>query len=303
MNDFYPLDYNHTDISDYVAPHLAYLIPSNEPSATPPVKPIINTIYTKNLTGNTFLKNNNYKDTSWKHWIIVQIYPHLKSAGVLVYNKERTIKNQLDSNALVIPKAVLFNGKVFPIKFINNGAFYKYRGTKLSLPDSIEFIGARAFYKSNISNLVLPPNIRYIGSRCFEASSISKVLFENPSKHISRRKFYQQEYNTFVTLIGRYYNVINYSIIKHSLLLGAGVFFNCRSLKTVVLPKSLYYLPDDMFNGCSRLSNIISQNNAIKYIFENAFFNCPKKLTNSLPTLFKNCTISYIHNSCHHFFK
>jgi len=74
--------------------------------------------------------------------------------------------------------------------------------------------------------------------------------------------------------------------------IGKGAFYNCRSLKAIVIPETVKSIENDAFNGCGNLRTIICKNPIPISIGENAFnFSIYNKCELLVPD--KNSVASY----------
>ena len=116
--------------------------------------------------------------------------------------------------------------------------------TTLTLPASISRIDDGAFIGSSITSVAIPASVSEIGDHAFAGSAI--ISAEIPT--------------TVVTV-------------------GSGLFSDCNSLETVVLPFGV--VPEKCFSGCSRLANVTVPNTT--EIEAQAFLGCKSLTSIALP--------------------
>lgn len=89
------------------------------------------------------------------------IYKHSKFAGATRYHY---------SGDIIIPPSITYNGKNYPVTFIDEGAFLSCTGLKsVVMPNTIKMIQKRAFNGcSSLTSLTLPDGLVTIGSQAFD---------------------------------------------------------------------------------------------------------------------------------------
>lgn len=123
-------------------------------------------------------------------------------------------------------------------------------GSKLTVVED------HAFFKSKIKNIVLPAGVVSIGDSAFAScTELESVAFADGSK------------------------------LNH---IGEGVFKNCHSLKSAVLPSSVREIPSQAFGNCYSLYEF-GVSEGCRYISERAFENCYV-----LASLTLSSTVEYI---------
>ncbi len=190
-----------------------------------------------------------------------------------------------------------------PIRIIKKYAFNTLSSLKeLSLPNSIKVLEKYSVFKcNNLIKLELP----FIGrtdkdednnylSYTFGASSftMNNDYIPNSLKEITiiRGDILDN------SLAGCEF-IEEIEVLDYINLIGKSAFQNCKSLKTIILPKSLKRLNDNTFSGCNSLENI-NLPSSIIYIGKNAFANCsslaeiqmPDNITTLNESAFKGCS-------------
>lgn len=72
-----------------------------------------------------------------------------------------------NSNKLIIPQNIIYNGVVFQVNSIKEAAFYNNGLQSVVLPNTIISIGANAFNTNYISSIVLPSSLLFLGNNAF----------------------------------------------------------------------------------------------------------------------------------------
>jgi len=168
------------------------------------------------------------------------------SDGVL-YDKAKTI-------VYCFPAGLSAEGYTLPntVRFIENGAFYGFTGTKLILPEGLETIGDSAFYESALTELAIPASVTFIGDSAFcKSAALKTVTYARNAKLNSIGK------NAFASC-----GALEYAILPDGVeAIGAGAFEHCTKLAEVLLPAALTEIPDTAFRNCSSLSKVTIQQN------------------------------------------
>lgn len=159
--------------------------------------------------------------------------------------------------------------------------------SEISLPESLKKIGASAFYRSNIKgNLSLPHNLETIGERAFYNCSnlTGSLIVPEKITVLPDYAFYLSGFNGTLTLpdglqdIGA--DAFNCCPLKGELSIpetvkniGRSAFAN-TTFTNVKLPSDLISLGERTFNGCWRLSGIITIPKNILAVPSGAFEDC-----------------------------
>ena len=107
---------------------------------------------------------------------------------------------------------------------IKSSAFQNYKGTSLSVPDTIVSIKDNAFNGcENIVSFSIPDGITLIPEFCFKNC----------------------------------YSLTEVSVPSTITEIGASAFENCRNLESISLPEGLLSIDSGVFRGCSSLSSVV----------------------------------------------
>ena len=160
-----------------------------------------------------------------------------------------TYKTDSEVEVIIIPENI--NG-VTPTK-IADYAFKQWTYiTKVVLPSTIDSIGDQAFYEcTNLRQCALSDNITAIGSAAFYGCSNLSVNIPNRITSIGFEAFRKSK--------------ILEAILPETLTtMGNNVFYECKSLTTVVIPSTITTIPMNTFNGCNKLKNVTINGNITK---------------------------------------
>lgn len=163
-------------------------------------------------------------------------------------------------------KKVVFKGDV---ETIGKHAFSACgKLTKINLPDSVQEIGREAFVHSGLRSLTVPASCRRITLYAFSSCPLKYVTFRE----------------------------VNHN---HMIILGEGVFQNCKSLKKVTFPANAKQISmrDDVFKGDAAL-RVVLNTKVVRELGANAFADCAalesftlsSKLKSVHPAAFSGCS-------------
>lgn len=160
-----------------------------------------------------------------------------------------TYKNDSNVTVIIIPEKI--NG-VTTTK-IADYAFNQWTNiTKVVLPPTINSIGKNAFTGcTNLSQCTLSDNITTIGYEAFYGCSNLSVNIPNRISSIDSFAFRESK--------------ILEAILPETLMtMGNGVFYDCESLTTAVVPSTITMIPMNTFNGCNILKGVTINGNITK---------------------------------------
>ena len=185
------------------------------------------------------------------------------------------------------PKSVDLRGG---IRGIADRAFYSSCGLleSITIPDGVKWIGREAFAScQSLKEVVLPDSVQ----------NIEEALFE--SCYRLQRAVLPRMINTFYSATFRDCYLLESISMPESVAVwvGASLFENCRSLKTVSLPNNISKIEQKMFKGCSQLESIIVPE-GVKRIGNEAYCGCaalknivfPRSVTKLGDDIFKGCS-------------
>jgi len=145
--------------------------------------------------------------------------------------------------------------------------------TRVVLPDSLERIGGYAFFEcSSLASIRVGDGIRHIGREAFWGTN-----YYNTSSNWKYDFLYLDNY-----LIGANTRLKTVTVKDGTLCMADGVFFDCRSITTVVLPDSLVGI-GAAFEYCQSLKSV-TLGEGIAHIGDYAFYNCVNLSSITLPS-------------------
>ena len=174
------------------------------------------------------------------------------------------------SNPLSFSADLYLNGKLVTDMVIPNGvtsisncAFNKYKKLKtVKIPDSVITIYGMAFNGcKNLTKVEMSKNLEKIGTKAFwNCKSLKEIKLYNKLKRIGSYAF-----------VG---NAISSIVIPDSVtLIGLNAFYNCDSLRKVVLSSGLTELSYNAFESCDNLKSVVIYD-GLKTICDAAFKDC-----------------------------
>lgn len=193
-------------------------------------------------------------------------------------------------------------------KTIGRYAFNKCKSLrKVDMGNNVRFIEDRAFAEcEKLKDVVLPTGMTSIGSYSFYGSGIKEVTIGQSIDYIGYNAFQASD------LVSVDLNFDNEAD------LGSGIFSNCDSLESVTLQEGIEYIPNNMFEGCTKLAEInipttviniqayafsntgiteIKIKDGIKFINTGAFRNC-KKLKKAVISIVPETWYSEMFSGC-----
>ncbi len=136
--------------------------------------------------------------------------------------------------------------------------------TSIVLADGITTMGDRVFENCRALASVVLPSVEELGSQTFlGANSLTDVEFGDGAKTMGSETFRE-------TPIVE----IDFSNVASSLFttVGAGAFYGCEKLTTVILPNNVTIVEDGAFSGCTSLKTV-SNLSGITYFGRQSFYN------------------------------
>ena len=165
------------------------------------------------------------------------------------------------------------------VKIIGKQAFEDAYVQEVILPAGLENIEDEAFKNSTIVKIDLT-NVKAMGNRVFEFSALREVTYSKYLTYIPEMCFRGSELAAFeipkqVTVLKDCcFESTNLKTIDLSGItdLGDGIFFDCFSLREIILPKTITEIPVDFCYKCQCLEKIDLSH--IKFIGRSAFSGC-----------------------------
>ena len=176
-------------------------------------------------------------------------------------NSYKEYSNEYSGN-VTIPEMVNFNGEVYSVTSIGDGAFYDCNNlTSVTIPNSVTSIGLEAFFNcSALTSITIPENVSDIGKFAFSGcTSLTSLTIPNS-----------------VTVIYSY------------------AFQNCTGLTSVEIPSSVTEIGPYIFTHCVNLTSIVVANDNPIYDSRD---NCNAIIETATNTMVVGCSATQIPNS------
>lgn len=165
------------------------------------------------------------------------------------------------------------------VRVISKQAFKDVCVKKVILPAGLESIADEAFRKSTLRKIDLT-NVKAMGDRVFEFSELREVTYSKHMTYVPEMCFKGSKLAAFeipkqVTALktGCFENT-NLKTIDLSgiITLDDGIFFNCLSLREIILPETITKIPVDFCQRCQCLEKINLSH--VQFIGMCAFSGC-----------------------------
>lgn len=165
------------------------------------------------------------------------------------------------------------------VRVISKQAFEGVCVKEVILPTGLESIEDEAFRKSTLEKIDLT-NVKSLGDRAFEFSELREVTYSKYMTYVPEMCFKDSKLAAFeipkqVTALktGCFENT-NLKTINLSgiITLDNGIFFNCLSLREIILPKTITKIPVDFCQRCQCLEKINLSH--VQFIGMCAFSGC-----------------------------
>ena len=207
------------------------------------------------------------------------------------------------TGSVVIPESVSYNGKVYSITSIGDGAFSDCSGlTSITIPNSVTSIGSSAFHScSGLTSVEIPNSVTSIGNYAFYGCSnlktvinLSNLTFSQGSSDYGYVAYYANKVinahggdvvGDFVfSTVDDKHTLSGYSGNASEIILpdnykgenyaiGGNVFKNNSSITSIVIPSSVTSIGYSAFSGCTKLTSIVIPN-SVTSIGSSAFSGC-----------------------------
>ncbi len=189
---------------------------------------------------------------------------------------------------LVIPAYVDIDGGTYAVTsipdagFESGEAFQNTSMTSITLPDTLSYIGSFVFQDSSVQKLYVGTGLEAISFSAFVGSSISYNVYENGNYLGSKTKPY------LVLCSINSSSITSFTIHEDCVTLMSGqgsndgIFLNCTSLESIVIPNKIKKIGDSCFNGCTGLTSITIPN-SVTSVGNYAFYGCTGLTSITIP--------------------
>ena len=188
---------------------------------------------------------------------------------------------------VVIPESVTYNGNLYPVTRIGEGAFYGCTGlTSITIPNSVTSIDYSAF--EDCTGL---SNVRFMdgdNALKFSDANNSKTFANCPitTLYLGRNLSYQ--YSPFQSL-----NTLKDVTIGNNVTsIGNSTFYGCTGITSIEIPNRVKDIGQSSFYGCSYLASV-KIGNGVTSIGKDAFYGCSNLSAVHIENLTNWCSISF----------
>ncbi len=166
------------------------------------------------------------------------------------------------SGFFAVPRAVISEGKEYPVTAIGNGAFARTALSEILIPEGVETLGIGVFSGCDIlSSVDLPDTLKSIGGQCFsDCVSLDYVILPEGISVI--------DYSTFYGCSSLFRVVLPETLVS----IGEGAFSGCEALKNIEFPQTLREIGKEAFAGCKTLARVILSD--LQLLDDLAFADC-----------------------------
>lgn len=165
------------------------------------------------------------------------------------------------------------------VRVIGKQAFEDVCVKEVILPAGLESIEDEAFKNSTLAKIDLT-NVKALGYRVFEFSELRKVTYSRYLDYVPEMCFKDSKLAEFE--IPKQVTALRYCCFENTNLktidlsgitdLSDGIFFNCLSLREIILPETIIEIPVDFCHKCQCLEKIDLSH--VKFIGRSAFSGC-----------------------------
>ena len=172
---------------------------------------------------------------------------------------------------VVIPSAVEYAGRQYPVTAITEEAFYGSPIEEVVIPESVTLIKENAFRESKLRKAtILSPKLKMRNWVFMGCENLTEVVLPDGLAEIPEEAFKQTALRTIA---------IPNSVTK----IGGGAFSKCHRLETLTFPPDVTAIPWSVCYDCPALRSV-SLPDGITTIGSNAFNNCTALTNINFPT-------------------
>lgn len=206
-----------------------------------------------------------------------------------IFIENRLLKDRLFPDCIYLASIIIPNS----VTSIGYRAFYGCRSlSSITIPDSVTSIGAEAFYGcESLPSIIIPDSVTSIGQSAMNRCYNLRHIFIKSSKYYIQGKLLLTREKEVVSC---WSNDSQINLPQEVARIGAGAFYGCESLSSIVIPNSVTSIGDRAFFGCKTLTSITIPD-SVKSIGDYAFLYCYSLASITIPdsvTSIGNCALS-----------
>lgn len=236
---------------------------------------------------------------------------------ITIYETDKAVQKVPDANARAVQEVPEANTRravngcfltIIDGVLIDVTCGYTSTGV-LTIPDDVKIIGKQAFEDAYVQEVILPAgleniedeafknstlrkidltNVKFLGNRVFEFSELREITYSKYLDYVPEMCFKDSKLAEFeipkqvTALKDCCFENTNLKVIDLSGItaLGDGVFFDCFSLREIILPETITEIPVDFCRKCQCLDKIDLSH--VKFIGRSAFSGCSNLDTGNL---------------------
>lgn len=202
---------------------------------------------------------------------------HENGLNFLINEEENTatvVASPEAIDAVIIPKEIMHDTKIYPVVSIGEKAFNNNRGIRtlsFELGTKIRTIQRNSFMNSNIEKITVPPTLAYLAPGCFHgATKLTDIVISPKNKYLV-----YQDNKYLIRIKGAQRNKNNLVFVR-------------ADIEEAVVPADVIRIEENAFSNCSSLKSIkFAPNSILRSIERDAFKGCsvtsidfPAKLSN-----------------------
>ena len=176
------------------------------------------------------------------------------------------------SGDLEISGSVTYEGTIYTVTGINNGAFEGSGLTSVTIPNSVTSIGSSAFRGcTGLTSVIIGDGVTTIRGYAFkDCTALTSVTIGNSVTTIGDLAFYGCNSLPSITIPNSVTSIGGYA------------FYGCSSLTSITIPNSVTSIGGYAFKDCTALTSV-TIGNSVTTIGENAFCGCSSLTSITIP--------------------
>ncbi len=225
-----------------------------------------------------------------------QEYVTIDDIGYQLSGREATLTNGREcSGDLEISGSVTYEGTIYTVTGINNGAFEGSGLTSVTIPNSVTSIGSSAFRGcTGLTSVIIGDGVTTIRGYAFkDCTALTSVTIGNSVTTIEDLAFYGCNSLPSITIPNSVTSIGDYAFYECTGLtsavignnvttIGENAFYGCSSLTSITIPNSVTSIGGYAFKDCTALTSV-TIGNSVTTIGENAFCGCSSLTSITIP--------------------